>query len=526
MSETIEAETGSKDTTIIFIAVTASTAAVTYNNLAVITAIPVMKAEFDMSLTMAQWIMNGYSLACAVFVAAMGRFGDIFGHMRIIVLAMVCFLIGSLLALFAFDTVIVIAGRVLQGVGAAGVLSTSLAILNNAVPEARRTAVIGLWGAVVALGMGFGTSIGGVLTAISWRAVFAVDVLVMLTALILALRVMMSTREQTVGVREPVDFPGLILLVLFVGPLTFALTHGQETGWTAIETVLPLAVGIACGILLIIVELRAKAPLIRIDFFRRRRYVAGMIGLCLAGMNSAMFVYFYTLFAQSPDGLSYTAIVAGFSLLPFSMTMFLLAVGVPRVPAVAESTWLIATGMAVMAIGFWFAHRFSSASTFGDTWWPTVLIGTGVGLSYSLLPRTALRALAEKDAGQGSGVINTCLFFGITMGVVIGGIVTAVSLRASLSAVVAHLGLAPAVEERLVHVLVHGSPGEIEATFERTAASGPTALKQATQTAIESSFGDVMLVGTVMSLVGLISIVWLLRGPPNADETPSVDGSN
>ena len=524
MSESIEEKAGSKHTTLIFIAVTASTAAVTYNSLAVITAIPAMKAEFDMSLTMTQWIMNGYTLASAVLVAAMGRFGDMFGEVRIIVLGMACFLVGSLSVLFAVDTTTVILGRVLQGIGAAGILSTSLAILNNAVPEAKRAAAISLWGAVMALGMGLGAAIGGALTAINWRAVFAVDVLLVLPSLILALRIVLFTRPETVGEREPIDYAGLVLLVLFIGPLTLALTHGQETGWTAIETVLPLAVGIACGVLLIVVERRAKAPLIRIDFFRRRRYVAGTVGMCIAGMNTAMFVYFYVLFAQSPDGLSYTAIIAGLSLLPFSMAMFLLAVGVPRIPGIAGSSWLIAAAMAVMAIGYWFAHRFSSTSTFSDTWWPMVLIGTGSGLLYALLPGAALRVLAEKDSGQGSGVINTCLYFGLTLGVVIGSIASAVSLRTSLSAVVARLGLAPAEEERLVHLLVHGTPGEIEAVFERTAASGPIALKQATQSAIESSFGDVMLVGAATALLGLALMVWLLRGPPHAEGTGSVKG--
>lgn len=524
MPEPNEPEAEPKHTTLIFIAVTASTTAVAYNSLAVITAIPEMKAEFDMSLTMAQWIMNGYSLTSAVLVAAMGRFSDMFGHIRIIVLGMVCFLLGSLFTLFAADTAIAIGGRVLQGIGAAGILSTSLAILNNAVPEAKRAAAIGLWGAVMALGIGLGAVIGGALTAISWRAVFTVDVLLMLPALVLALRVMMSMPPQTHGVRVSIDYAGLVLLVLSIGPLTFALTHGQETGWTATETLLPLAVGIACGVLLIIVEARAKAPLLRIDFFRRRRYVAGTVGMYVAGMNMSMFVYFYVLFAQSPDGLSYTAIVAGLSLLPFSMAMLFLAFGVPRIPAVANSIWLIPAGMAVMAIGYWFAHRFSSASGIGDTWWPMVLIGTGLGLAYVLLPRTALSVLAEKDAGQGAGVINTCLFFGLTMGIVIGGIVSAVSLRTSLSAVVAQLGLAPAEEDQLVQMLVHGSPGQIEAAFERAAASGSTALKQATQVAIESSFGDVMLLAASISLVGAVLLAWLLRGPPNADQARSANG--
>ena len=141
------------------------------------------------------------------------------------------------------------------------------------------------------------------------------------------------------------------------------------------------------------------------------------------------------------------------------------------------------------------------------------LIGTGTGLAYALLPGTALRVLAEKDSGQGSGVINTCLYFGLTLGVVFGGIVSAVSLRTSLSAVVAQLGLAPAEEARLVQVLVHGTPSAIEAAFERAAASGPIALKQATQSAIESSFGDVMLLGAAISLLGLVLMAWLLRRP-------------
>jgi Major Facilitator Superfamily len=142
MAENIEAETVAKHTTLIFIAVTATTATVTYNSMAVVTAIPPMKAEFEMSLTMTQWIMNGYSLASAVLVAAMGRFGDIFGHMRVIVSGMTGFLLGSFTILLAGDTAFAIVGRVLQGIGAAGILSSSLAILNNAVPEDKRAAAI------------------------------------------------------------------------------------------------------------------------------------------------------------------------------------------------------------------------------------------------------------------------------------------------------------------------------------------------------------------------------------------------
>ncbi|MCG8542937.1 MAG: MFS transporter [Alphaproteobacteria bacterium] len=517
MSESVGAGSASKHTTLIFIAVTASTAAVTYNSLAVITAIPVMKAEFDMSLTMTQWIMNGYSLACAVLVAAMGRFGDMFGHLRVIVLGMGCFLLGSLAACFAFDTVVVITGRVLQGIGAAAILSTSLAILNNAVPEEKRASAIGLWSAVVALGMGLGTAIGGVLTSVSWRAVFAFDLLLIVPALIMALRVMRSEDRQSEGPREAIDFSGLVLLVLFLGPLAFALTHGQEAGWTAVGTMVPLLVGIACGIALVVVERRQESALIRMDFFRRRRYVAGTVGMCIAGVNTSMFVFFYILFAQSPDGLSYSAIAAGLSLLPFTLAMFLLSVGVPRVPAMARSVWLIPAAMAVAAAGFWFAQGITSASTIADTWWRFVVIGGGAGLAYSLLPRTALSALTEKDAGQGSGVANTFLYFGLTMGVVVGGIASAMSLRTSLTSVVQKLGVGPEEKDRLVHVLVHGSPGEIEAVFEKAAASGPTDLKQATQAAIESSFGDVMLVGAAVSLVGLVLMLWLLRGRPDAD---------
>ena len=524
MAENIEAETVTKHTTLIFIAVTATTATVTYNSMAVVTAIPPMKAEFDMSLTMTQWIMNGYSLASAVLVAATGRFGDIFGHMRVIVLGMICFLLGSFTMLLAGDTAFAIVGRVLQGIGAAGILSTSLAILNNAVPEDKRAAAIGLWGAFMALGMGVGTIIGGVLTTVSWRAVFAFDVVLVLPALIVSARMIGAMRQSTADSQQTLDYLGIILLVLFLGPLAFALTHGQETGWTAIETVVPLAVGIACGVLLVVVESRAKAPLIRIDFFRKRHYVAGTVGMCLAGMNTALFIYFYILFSQSPNGLSYTAIVAGLSLLPFSLAMFLLAVVVPRVPGIAGSSrWLVSAGMALMAIGFWFAQDITSTSTFGEIWWPLVLIGTGAGLGYSLLPRAALRVLPEEDAGQGSGVINTYLYFGLTMGVVLGGIVSAMSLHTFLTSVVKHLGLVLNEESRLVHILVHGTPGQIKAAFERAAASGPTDLKQAMQAAIGSSFSDVMLLGTVIALIGLVLMVWLLRGQPESGANGPAD---
>ena len=140
------------------------------------------------------------------------------------------------------------------------------------------------------------------------------------------------------------------------------------------------------------------------------------------------------------------------------------------------------------------------------------LIGTGAGLSYALLPGLALSALPQEHAGQGSGVVNTCLYFGLTMGVVLGGIVTAVSLRTSLTAAVGGLGLASNEKASLVHVLVHGSPGKIEAAFERAAAAGPADLKQATQAAIQTSFSDVMMLGAVVSLAGLVLMLGLLHG--------------
>jgi MFS family permease len=134
---------------------------VAYNTTAVMTVLPEVKASLDLDAQTLQWVMNIYMLSAAVAIAAMGRFADIFGAMRIFGIALGAFTVGSLAIAFAFDAVMILAGRIFQGLGCAGIMSTSVALVTLATPEDKRSQALGLWSGAMAFGFASARSSAG-----------------------------------------------------------------------------------------------------------------------------------------------------------------------------------------------------------------------------------------------------------------------------------------------------------------------------------------------------------------------------
>ena len=488
---------------------------VSYNTTAVVTILPNLKSDFDLTPTALQWVMAVYTVTGATLVPILGRLGDIVGKMKVFFSGMSCFFVGSLAVALAPDGAILLAGRAAQGAGAAALFGTSLSVLSAATPEAERASVTGVWGAMIGLGMSLGPIVGGVFGEyLNWRGVFVSDLFLLALAFAIALRV--TRRGYVPERRKPgarFDTAGAVALVLLLGPLSFALSNGERAGWASPLTLLPLALTAVAAFALYRTERRLDDPLIELGYFRHPRYLVATLGMFLSGFVFMGFFVFFNLFVQSPAALGLSAVAAGAAVLPLSAMMFVVSTVAPRVLAAVSFHWPISIGMACLVLGFLLLSVTGNTTGYGEIWWKLVIVGAGMGLAFSLLPRVGLRLLPEEHAGQGSGVINTCLYFGATLGSVIGGVVTAMTVRAGLHEVIAALPAGSTKSESLAHALAHGSPSEVQQLLAGLEPTTSATLAAALRDLQDNAFDNVTLIGAAGALIGLVLALWLLRGP-------------
>lgn len=275
----IETSTTSRpfvDRWLVLIAACLGVFVVASNTTAVMTALPEIKAELHLSTLVQQWVVNIYLLCSAVLVAIMGRFSDIFGKLNVFVLGIGIFAAGSIVILIADDIILLMIGRVGQGVGAAGLMGASIALVDVTTEKSERALALGIWAGLVAFGLGAGPLIAGALIeAISWRAVFAIDVVFLAIAAVLCWRI---ARLELVPPAErstkPVDYLGTGLLIVTLAPFVYGLSAAHEAGWTSVQTLGLFAIAIAGAVAFVIRERGAVEPLVYFRFFRHPWYLA------------------------------------------------------------------------------------------------------------------------------------------------------------------------------------------------------------------------------------------------------------
>ncbi|MES0827891.1 MFS transporter [Ruegeria sp. SCP11] len=486
-----------------------------FNTTAVTTVLPNLKAEFDLTPSGLQWVMATYTVASATLVTIVSRLGDITGKMGVFFFGMIVFAIGSASVLFAQDGAMLLFGRGAQGAGAAALFGTSLSLLTAATPEEQRASVTGAWGAVVGLAIGVGPIVGGALGHyVSWRAVFAVDLLLLVVAFFIGLHV--SKRKYVPDTRlagAKFDYPGAVAILFFLGPLSFALSNGESGGWATLLTLVPLAIAAMATVALVIVSRRSDDPLIELRYFRHPRYFMAAAGMFFTGFTLFCFFVYFNTFVQSPDAFGYTSIGAGLAIMPLSLSMFVISVTAPRFLAPYSFQWPVAIGLGAMACGFLLLMTTTNTTQYTEIWWKLLIVGIGMGICFSLLPRLGLRLLPEEHVGQGSGVINACLYFGATLGAVVGGLAESITTRRGLSEVIDALPAGSTQREDLAHALTHGSPSQIQQLIAGMDPTTSTALAKALRDLQDNAFDSAMVVAAIAALVGMALALMLLRGP-------------
>lgn len=384
----------------------------TLDNLVMTNALPALHRELGASNEELQWFVNAYTLTFASLILVASALGDRFGRRTAFVAGIVAFGVGSVLAALSVDPAQLIAARAVQGLGAAGVMPLSLALISGAVAPARRPLAIGIWGGISGLGVAVGPLVGGaVMEGWNWQAIFWINVPVAVIAIPLALWAL----PNTFGDRARIDVVGALLAGGGVLALVHAIVRGNDDGWGSASVVIELAVGALLVVAFLGWQMRTRSPLVPLRLFRDRSFsVTNIVGFAFSfGTFGAVFLLIQ--FLQVVQGSS--PFEAALQTTPWTLAPMIVAplagIFAPRIGTRA----LMIAGLLLQAIALaWIAATMSADVPYATLVPPFVFAGVGMGLVFAPSATALLATLDIVDHAKASGVNSTVREIGLALG--------------------------------------------------------------------------------------------------------------
>jgi EmrB/QacA subfamily drug resistance transporter len=386
-------------------------------------AIPVIERDLHLSTAGLEWVVSGYILVFASLLLAGGRLADVYGRKRLFTVGLTIFTLASLAAGLAGSVDVLVAARAVQGLGAALLTPTTLAIISATFSEPRqRNMAVGVWSAVGALALAVGPLLGGLISQhMSWGWIFFINVPVGVATLALGSWAISESREDSAPRR--LDLPGVVLSAGALFALTYALIEGHDRGWTSSLIMGSFAVAAVLGIAFIGRERGTAEPMVALSLFRERVFSGGLIALLMWAFGIFGIYFFTSLYLQNVLGFSPTE--AGAAFVPMALLMATGAIVSERVAQRIGAYRSVGLAMLLMAAGIAGTALLGRDATFWQLMPTFAVIGIGGGLTVPLTA-TVLGAMPRNEAGVASGIFNASRevagLFGIT---VIGAILTA-----------------------------------------------------------------------------------------------------
>jgi EmrB/QacA subfamily drug resistance transporter len=365
-------------------------------------ALPAIRASLGGGIAAQQWIVDAYLLTLSALILIAGSVSDLFGRKRVFVGGLLGFGLTSLLCALAPRATFLIAARGLQGMAGALLVPSSLALILSAFSGDAQGRAIGIWTAWTGISFLIGPLLGGLLVAISWRWVFAINVAPIAATLLVIARL---PREPAPGSNRHVDFRGAALCAVGLGGLTFGLIEQPRAGWGAPGVWIPFAAGVALLAAFLLWERAAPQPMLDFRLFRNRNFAVGNVATVAiyAGLSAATFML--TIFLQQVAG--YAPIAAGLALLPVTVITFLLSPRFAHLAGRRGPRLFMTVGPIAGGVGLWLLGRMGPHPDYLTDIFPGVLV-FGLGLSATVAPLTAavLGGVDQAHAGVGSAVNN------------------------------------------------------------------------------------------------------------------------
>jgi EmrB/QacA subfamily drug resistance transporter len=410
-------------------------------------ALPDMARLLRTSFSELQWVIDGYALVLAALVLTSGAVADRFGRRTVYLAGLVLFAASSAASGAATSAAMLIAARCVQGLGAAMMFATTMALLSNSYSGRERGVAFGTWGAVNGAAAAAGPIIGGLLTAhLSWRWIFYVNLPFSVIAVAMTILVIAESRDPSA---PRVDLPGMATFTVAAGCLTYALIRG---GWSSPVTLGLLAAAVAALALFLAIEARRQDPMLDLSLLRNRAFSALLIVGALLSAAAWADMAYESLWLQSLLGKS--AIGAGLILLPAAVMAFVVSARLGRQMHRLSARGLIGTGMVFIAAGALAQAVVRSGSAAWVLMPGIAAVGAGAGLVMAPLTSAAMALVPPHKAGMAAGTLTTFRQLGYALGIAVLGEVFSGGLTR-----IAGSRLAPSLSGGLANAVLAGRPG-------------------------------------------------------------------
>jgi EmrB/QacA subfamily drug resistance transporter len=395
-------------------------------------ALPAIGREFGGGLALQQWVVDGYLLSLGALILVAGAISDQFGRLTVLRMGLLVFAVSSVLCALAPSGWVLVAARCLQGVGAAFLVPSSLAMINARFTGTEQARAIGTWTAWTGTAFVVGPLLGGVLVdVLNWRWIFGVNIVPLAVTLYLTTKL---SADEFAGDRSArVDIVGAALNAVGLTGAVYALIEGQRLGFTHPAVVVTLAAGVACLIAFPWWERRTPHPMMPLGIFAARNFAVGNLATVFLYAAVSLGILIVALFLQETAGLSATQ--AGLATLPIPVLSFFLARRFGTLAGRHGPRLYMAAGPLVAAIGYLLMMTAREPFNFWMQMLPGLVV-FGLGLSITVSPLTAaiLAAVVPAQSGIGSAINNAVsrvsgLIAVAFTGVIIGGAVDFAGFR-------------------------------------------------------------------------------------------------
>ena len=401
------------------------------DNTIVNVALRTIQDSLGLKVSELEWIVAGYALTFGALMLTGGKLADLFGRRLVFVIGLSIFTLSSLACGLAGGATVLIAARVVQGVGAAMMNPSTLSIITVTFPPRQRGMAIGVWAGVSALALAIGPLVGGLICEhINWNWIFFINVPVGAIA-ILAAFLLIDESKDTSREQRP-DIPGLVTSAIALFSLSYGLIEANAYGWTSTRILTAFAIAAVAFVAFILLELRQRLPMLDLTLFRSRGF-SGANAVMLF-LSFGMFGVFFYVSLYVQEVLGYSPVQAGASFLPWTILIMFLAPLAGRFSDVVGARPIVTSGHVILSGSlFWFAHCGTTA-----TFWnllPGMILG-GVGMACAMAPTTAagMRSVSPDKAGVGSAVLNSSRQVGGSLGIAVTGAIVAAGIKSASKA--------------------------------------------------------------------------------------------
>lgn len=457
-----------------------------------------VQSSLHAGVTQLQWTVNGYALTFAALMMLAGTLSDRFGRKRLMLGGLAIFAVGSLLGALATSPDMLIAARVVMGVGAAASEPGTLSVIRHLYPDPEeRARALGAWTAVSGLALALGPVIGGALVGVgSWRAVFWFNVGAALAVIALAAVAVPESSDPLAG---GLDFGGFLTGAVGIGALTFAIIEGEIDGYRAPVVIVLFVVGVLALVGFTSVERATRAPVLDITYFRDAAFSSSL---------AVVFVLFFGIFSIFFFTALYLAEVVGYSsyrvaveFLPMTLAMIAAAGLAGRRVALRGPRMSMAGGCVLAGAGILLSEVLLSSGT-PSLWLMATLALAGFGFGTSVVPVTtvALARVPPERSGMAASATNTCR----ELGAVFGTAVLGALVNAHLTGDLLHRlkGIRPPVPSSFFGIVIHA----IETGVVPSGQAGGSSIEDKVIHAAYAAFRDGLEVALLASGAALLAV--------------------